>query len=102
MLVILIGSREFALVLLGIVAIWKDGVQLRFWGAYFIVRLFQDFQDGVGALKYETQDTFKWVAGVLFIILAIVDAVCFYILHSKFSREEDIEEEEVVEIVQVN
>ena len=81
MLVILIGSRYFAPILLGLVAHWKDGEQLRFWGAYFLLRFITELQDGVGAFCYEEIQNRKWLVGMFSFGAAFIDIVCLVVIH---------------------
>merc|ERR1711920_956601 len=50
--VILIANRWSALVLLALVAMWKDGEQLRYWIAFYIVHFWITFQTCFGVFMY--------------------------------------------------
>ena len=39
MMVILIGNRSAMIVVLGVIAQWKDGEQLRFWAAFWLLEI---------------------------------------------------------------
>ena len=42
--VVMIGNRIGSVVLIAVVAMWKDGENLRYWGAFFVLNIHLDFQ----------------------------------------------------------
>merc|ERR1712072_866833 len=60
MMVMLITNRQTATMILGFLAMWKDGEQLRFAGAFFFFNAWVQLLDGIGALEYYEKDERKW------------------------------------------
>jgi hypothetical protein len=92
MMVMLIASRNFAPAVLAIFAHRKDGEQLRFWSAFWIVRAATDLQDGAGIFQYESDNTKKQWGIALMAVTLIVDIIALAQVQRTMSSDSDQKE----------
>jgi len=79
MMVLLIGNRTVPVVVLGLLALWKDGEQLRFAGAFFLLKMIILFQDFFGAFCYFQTNGRRYGQGLASLFMHIL---CFVGLFS--------------------
>lgn len=81
MMVMLIGSRIAVNIFAFLLAHWKDGEQLRFYGAFFTVRAVQTMGMTFLALKTQHSSGRRWGGFAFFGGLWVLNSLCLMKIH---------------------
>jgi len=81
----LIGNRTIPVVVLGAIAQWKDGEQLRFWASFWMVFSMVSFQDAFGALEYFEEDSKKWAQFIVGLLIGAAGMFNLMTVHKQIN-----------------
>ena len=85
LMVMLIGNRNVAMALVGLLAWWKEGQQLRFWSAFWLLELFFTVQCFFGAFEYYEESHTKAIQCFVCGGLAVVSVFSLWLTNRKIN-----------------
>jgi len=62
---------------------WKDGEQLRYWIAFFVLNIHLDFQVMFGVWCYKNDTMAKWMGFIMHFIFFCLNVFCAMKIHKQ-------------------